>query len=422
MAFYDNKYWILSHIRNSFLYSDDTGMCETVLHNTDIPRSIREEGKKLWFGQLDDSEDEYDDEGRIHTRSLGNSSDDFGARRRRLNTVVRLEKMKKEQQAAAMISTVRWKDPGENIENGYIFEKRNVIPKRPLSALSKLIAEHASEPDSPFVEYAKFDGQAQLGIPTRTIRIFINLQNQEDRNYPMTVCVIASAKVSELIGLICYKYNEEKKQPQTSGSVTNFALYIAEDDGTADADFPCLESKEIVSKFGFTSLALVRTSDSNSGTEPSSAGDTEVKKTTSSEQPPAAVLESTDYHSFSGFLLHKVRPKTEISLGISWDQVEIKPCWTQRSTVTTMLWPKHSLKATQLAMEVIVDCVPMASVANSVAIIYYHTEKRKWRRLRIECHPKTVDQVTAKLNFILEIRGSHYRQEYLHHSSSHKPH
>lgn len=27
MAFYDNKYWILSHIRNSFLYSDDTGRC-----------------------------------------------------------------------------------------------------------------------------------------------------------------------------------------------------------------------------------------------------------------------------------------------------------------------------------------------------------------------------------------------------------
>ena len=189
------------------------GMCETVLHNSDVPRSIKEQGKKLWFGQLDDSEDEYDDDGRIHTRSMGNSNDDFGARRRRLNTVVRLEKMKKEQQAAAMISTVRWKDPSENVENSTIFEKRSVVPKRPLSALSKLIAEHASEPDSPYVEYAKFDGQSQLGVPTRTIRIFINLQNQEDRNYPMTVCVIASAKVSELIGLICYKYNQEKKQP-----------------------------------------------------------------------------------------------------------------------------------------------------------------------------------------------------------------
>lgn len=28
-----------------------------------------------------------------------------------------------------------------------------------------------------------------------------------------------------------------------------------------------------------------------------------------------ALLESTDYHSFKGFLLHKVRPKTEITLG-----------------------------------------------------------------------------------------------------------
>jgi len=25
MAFYDNKHWLLSHIRNSFISSDDTG-------------------------------------------------------------------------------------------------------------------------------------------------------------------------------------------------------------------------------------------------------------------------------------------------------------------------------------------------------------------------------------------------------------
>lgn len=100
-----------------------------------------------------------------------------------------------------------------------------------------------------------------------------------------------------------------------SGSVSKFALYIAEDDGSADADFPSLESKEIVSKFGFTSLALVRTSGGNSGIDATTSGDKEVKKTSSSEQPSAPVLESTDYHSFNGYLLHKVRPKTEISLG-----------------------------------------------------------------------------------------------------------
>jgi len=423
MAFYDNKYWILSHIRNSFLYSDDTGMCEMVLQNTDIPRAIRDKGRTFWFGQLDDSEDEYDDDGRIHTRSLGNGDDDFGTRRRRLNTVVRLEKMKKDQQAAAMISTIRWKDPDlVNNDKSSMFEKKDIVPKRPLSVLSRLIVEYASEPDSPFMEYAKFDGQSQPGVPTRTIRIFINMQNQEDRNYPMTVCVVASAKVSDLIGLICYKYNHEKKQPYISGLVSNFALYIAEDDGSPDADFPSLESKEIVSKFGFTSLSLVRTSNADKEMKKEAGVDSQVKKiiTKNSTAQTTTVLESTDYHSFKGYLLHKVRPKTEISLGISWDQVEIKPCPTQRSSVTAILWPRPNLKTTQLAMEVIVDCIPLQTVPSSVAIMYYHTEKRKWRRLRIECHHKTIDQVTAKLNFILEIRGGHYRQEYLHQANNHQ--
>ena len=40
-------------------------MCEMVLHGADIPRNLREEGKISWFGQLDDSEEEYDDEKEI---------------------------------------------------------------------------------------------------------------------------------------------------------------------------------------------------------------------------------------------------------------------------------------------------------------------------------------------------------------------
>lgn len=96
----------------------------------------------------------------------------------------------------------------------------------------------------------------------------------------------------------------------------NYALFIAEDDGSPDADFPCLEPKEVVGKFGFTSLALVRS------TQPPKEvkKDNETIKTTdqlTAEKPDdrGTVLESTDYHSFKGFLLHKVRPKTEITLG-----------------------------------------------------------------------------------------------------------
>lgn len=36
-----------------------------------------------------------------------------------------------------------------------------------------------------------------------------------------------------------------------------YGLYIAEDDGDVDWDFPCLDSREVVSKFGFSYLALV---------------------------------------------------------------------------------------------------------------------------------------------------------------------
>ena len=196
-----------------------TGMCEMVMQNGDIPKSIREEGKKLWFGPLDDSEEEFDDDGRIHTRSLGNGNDDFGARRRRLNTVVRLEKMRKEQQAAAMISTIRWKEPDQSSEPDSeeklkAFSKKKVAVKVSKSALSKQMAEHASDPDSPFIQFAKFDGHSQLRAPTRTIKIFLTmLASESDRSYPLIVCVVASAKVSELIGLVCYKYNHEKHDP-----------------------------------------------------------------------------------------------------------------------------------------------------------------------------------------------------------------
>ena len=37
-----------------------------------------------------------------------------------------------------------------------------------------------------------------------------------------------------------------------------FSLHIAEDDGEVDMDFPALDNKEPISKFGFYKLALVQ--------------------------------------------------------------------------------------------------------------------------------------------------------------------
>ena len=43
----------------------------------------------------------------------------------------------------------------------------------------------------------------------------------------------------------------------SSENTDMYCLHIAEDDGEVDTDFPSLDSREPVSKFGFTKLAIV---------------------------------------------------------------------------------------------------------------------------------------------------------------------
>lgn len=38
MATYDNKHWLLTNIRNSFISTDDTGMCEIVMAGENFPK------------------------------------------------------------------------------------------------------------------------------------------------------------------------------------------------------------------------------------------------------------------------------------------------------------------------------------------------------------------------------------------------
>ena len=49
-----------------------------------------------------------------------------------------------------------------------------------------------------------------------------------------------------------------------------FALHIAEDDGEVDMDFPKLDKREPISKFGFGKLALVEKEGSKSNDPKSS--------------------------------------------------------------------------------------------------------------------------------------------------------
>lgn len=81
MAFYDNEHWLLSHIRDSFLSTDNTGtsqilfrlnfwvkiklvsvfpkgQCEMVMLGEDIPKQLKSNGMLQCYPGMEESDDE----------------------------------------------------------------------------------------------------------------------------------------------------------------------------------------------------------------------------------------------------------------------------------------------------------------------------------------------------------------------------
>lgn len=129
--------------------------------------------------------------------------------------------------------------------------------------------------------------------------------------------------------------------------VTNYGLYICEEDGEVDRDFPCLDPKESVAKFGFTCLGLVEhkenlksvsfpdesqnmafTDKSNrtrTTSEKSKADENRQKNDLLAMDEHNKRMEAPLYQSFRVFMINKVRPKVEVNLGISGERIEIDP-------------------------------------------------------------------------------------------------
>lgn len=56
--------------------------------------------------------------------------------------------------------------------------------------------------------------QSSVGLITKKIDIFLCMAPPDQRPYPMTVVVMSSAKVQDLIGLICWQYTCEGREPK----------------------------------------------------------------------------------------------------------------------------------------------------------------------------------------------------------------
>ncbi|XP_060602079.1 target of rapamycin complex 2 subunit MAPKAP1-like [Ruditapes philippinarum] len=482
MAMMDNKEFLISHIRNSFITSDDTGMCEMIIDVDD---------QEHRGGFASDSGLESSDNELSHSYDILPDMD-YGAHRRRSNTAQRLERMKKEKRNQSKVKNISWKDNNLKYnaeEKGHLFEKKVVIPSEQpdtplISRLSEQLDSSASLGENPFLEFAKFDGKASVGVSTKKIDIFLTMVPPEDRPYPMTVVVIATAKIQDLIGLICWQYTIEMREPPLQENIDVYCLHIAEDDGEVDTDFPSLDSKEPVSKFGFTKLALVQKDVPTSSNKPSiivtvnvphrgfnkfqidslnismrdilekvlkrrkikvrpgqsynlekqvepglpvdldanlssmdtlefclvrehsSRGDyIEVDDGKTSNL--AESLTSHQYKSYIVNMIHKIRTKTEVQLGISGEKVEIDPVASKSGTKLFRQKPV-TYEADSIAS---CDMIEEKDGGKSVFRLTYFGHDYKHHDF--EGDSEMCKEIVHKMNNILELRLSPVRKDYV---------
>lgn len=207
---------------------------------------------------------------------------DYICHRRRSNTAQRLDRLKKEKITQSKTKTVVWP-----VNNHHITSTRNQtidpseveLPTTPVSThyppkksgLTRLLERFPSIPKNPFDEFAQFDGGMSEILPVKKILIFIALsqnqiQSQQANNNnetnrtsndgPLEVVIVSTAKVQDLIGLICWQYTNEGREPKLHYDINRYCLRIAEDNGEVDPDFGSLNPKEPLSKFNFPMLAL----------------------------------------------------------------------------------------------------------------------------------------------------------------------
>ncbi|EDW31959.1 GL10693 [Drosophila persimilis] len=306
MATYSNQHWLLSHIRNSFISTDDTGMCETVMLSDDMPkhylrkfnssagveshrrrplkpplasalpdRNTRhpdapmQEVDFMCYPGLDLSDDEED----MSTHSFDiQMYPEVGAHRFRSNTAQKLEKLDIAKRRAARIKSINYNEEVQPPDDKDFFKRKEIpnikptIPKEKKanddelsdegvqSMLTEQLAKSPKQTQNKFIEFARFDGTSQVGMQTKRINVYLNMLPEPDRNYPLKVCVLSTAKIQEVIGFVCYKTSLQYPDVPLK-SLQHYGLYMTEDNDDME-DFPPLDNREPCSKFGFSHLTL----------------------------------------------------------------------------------------------------------------------------------------------------------------------
>lgn len=515
MATYNNAHWLLSHIRNSFISTDDTGLSETVMLLEDIPHQyaqlhrqalrehsaggVQDVGREDGLGMkqknfedfycypgLDDSDDEEMD---TLSQSYEIQMDqDIGFHRQRSNTAQKLERMDIARRKAAKVKNIKYECAVQRSDekDDELFVRKDVSRETKsevgMSLLAQQLENFPKMPQNKFIEFAKYDGTSQTEVATKIFKIFLTMLPENQKAYPMQVCVIATAKIQDFIGLICYKCS--LAYPEVGlRSIRHYGLFMTEEDGEIDMDFPPLDVREQCAKFCFSHLAIAERKASEIQTQSSFSqsstivsedrtrsitsdlGETGSQPKLSPTEPSTSYfkgitpkqkedldkmkdhtskLDAPLYRAFNVYMVHKSRLKIEVQLGISGDKLEIDPIQQKSSK----LWPRqksanHSMdsvahcsiverKSSKSVVRIVYSAVPYAQsltvtgtdyVTSSPTIRQHQQQQQarvpQFKNYDIETDPATAQEIVEKINNILEVRSSPVRREYIASRSSH---
>lgn len=531
MATYNNKHWLLTHIRNSFVSTDDTGLSEAIMLSEDMPTAMlllgggggggkanapnkyepQQQPQKplpetlsttsatttttsnttitkilnnnsfennLKFSLADQDYACYpgldlsdDEEVYPLAQSFDIQMDQGMGFIQRSNTAQKLDQMNLARKRAAKIKNVKCQDqvtaPPVTIQDvNSLFVKKIVTTDCPAktnkgpsqSLLAELLILNPKQPTNKYLQYARFDGTGQQGNLTKKIRIFLTMLPETQRNYPMPVCVLGSAKIQEFIGLICYKASLDHPEVEML-SVSNYGLYITEENGEVDSDFPPLDLNEPCSKFCFSHLALVKRKDSDVRQDARTMSLSskveaiqqvlldEQKVDTKIQDEALALIEGHNarmeaplYKSFNLEISRRGFFNTAIQLGISAEKLEIDPkprqnskFFSQQKAIThnmdTIVWceiieepaPDRTVfKIVYCPSTMPSDDYPSTSPNALTSVFHNQVEFPDfvYRSYKFVTDIAMAQDIVDKVRNIIEVRSSPARRDYLSRRSS----
>ncbi|GBP27833.1 Stress-activated map kinase-interacting protein 1 [Eumeta japonica] len=272
MATYDNKYWLLNNIRNSFITEDKTLTCEEILGGDDFAEKCYQKLLKKSNGS------EVFSSYHPYTYDKDNQDDDadlvYSFQIRPHDYMVLQWSNENVQTFTAHhnnTKTVEWRDPEPCTKNedAILFPKKRLsilkdkdIEKK--SLLAELLQNETELKQLRYQKYARFDGTGVVGVSTLNFKIFLKMGL--DNMISTDVCIMSGTIYMDLIGLACYKFCLDNPNIILQ-SVNSYTLSVVDEDGEIFWGFSCLNPKSYCTEKYGHNLCLVENSATSKDTE-----------------------------------------------------------------------------------------------------------------------------------------------------------